>query len=1216
MGAATEQHEKAFVVKSEIHLQARTGDNVIDARELRQFDLFRRMKNGVSIEKFPGSIILRRYAAGEVVFQQGQSGGTAFYIPSAEDLVRIEALEKGQEPPENPVVDPKRDRHILSALIIPSTKKPRPRGLFQRWFGVRSSSQKGSNAKLSAIPNDGPSDIDFQTREAPLYEGNLFGEMSCISFMPRSATVVTRVACRLLEFNRNVFDQVRDDKNHQEQVEKEYRRRTLDTHLRQFELFKDLNESQIQLLKDNVSLEIVPPGKVICEEGEKWSDSDPLDVFIVRNGVVQVIVNASLSVRSEDISDWAELCRQIGEAKPDPKVEALASSPPPANKAASPASTAAKPLSPLEKMRQQKADATAGTGVTVETIETPPSKPSPLDLIRAKQTVATEKAGTSPAVLSSQHAASEQTPPAKLSPLEQIRAKQAAAAAKAAVPANDGTPTGEGEAPAVPTAKLSPLEQIRAKQAAAAAKAAAPANDGTPTGEGEAPAVPPAKLSPLEQIRAKQAAAAAKAAAPANDGTPTGEGEAPAAPPAKLSPLEQIRAKQAAAAAKAAAPANDGTRTGEGEAPAVPPAKLSPLEQIRAKQATAGAKAAAPATNDPVEASGNAPTTSPAPKASPLEMMRARQAANASSAAASGAVPPMGSQPPDLASATKSPQQPATKSVPLIRKPTSAQPGPPDFVVQSWLNDLMLQTVKQVARGELTGESLTAAQTLIINALNQLSENRDFLGSARIVADIYSKPAIVRKTGSFPKGFKGIAREWTEMELRTAGRAAMSEIFPKGIRPTIESSGPPRVLAYLSRGECIGEIAVVRGTKRNATCIAYNHPTSELARDFGNVELVRIRGTVFRQLMSESPQLDRQVKLLADKRTKESEASDDRNTEPDVIASTEFQQMGLFQGSKLLVIDLDSCTRCGDCVQACVDTHDDGVSRLFLDGPRYDRFLVPSACRNCLNPVCMIGCPVGSIGRGENGQIEIYDWCIGCSACADQCPYDSIQMHDIGLIPEESSGWLYANRRSLQDDWHRERRLGSGWMQGESPFRWQGDFLRQWSTGDQALSKTQPLRLCFRHEFRLPKKSNTQRYRISINDARRKSAMKKILVKMAEVTGVWLNGNQLDLSGQSIELTAAQFSQGNNLLSVEVELESPAEYGQFVLSACLDAIPDVGSQALEVLGKDVRSEMDLVTRKAAVCDLCSHIPSQQPACVSSCPHDAAIRVNPMINFPM
>ena len=47
----------------------------------------------------------------------------------------------------------------------------------------------------------------------------------------------------------------------------------------------------------------------------------------------------------------------------------------------------------------------------------------------------------------------------------------------------------------------------------------------------------------------------------------------------------------------------------------------------------------------------------------------------------------------------------------------------------------------------------------------------------------------------------------------------------------------------------------------------------------------------------------------------------------------------------------------------------------------------------------MIGCPVGSIHRGDNGEIVIEDWCIGCSLCADQCPYGSIQMHDIGIIP-------------------------------------------------------------------------------------------------------------------------------------------------------------------------------------------------------------------------
>ena len=104
-----------------------------------------------------------------------------------------------------------------------------------------------------------------------------------------------------------------------------------------------------------------------------------------------------------------------------------------------------------------------------------------------------------------------------------------------------------------------------------------------------------------------------------------------------------------------------------------------------------------------------------------------------------------------------------------------------------------------------------------------------------------------------------------------------------------------------------------------------------------------------------------------------------------------------------MLIDLDRCTRCGDCVRACINTHDDGASRLFLDGPRFGNYLVPSTCRQCLDPVCMIGCPVRSIQRGDDGQIEIETGASAAGPAADQCPYGSIQMHELTRLASDNA---------------------------------------------------------------------------------------------------------------------------------------------------------------------------------------------------------------------
>jgi Fe-S-cluster-containing dehydrogenase component len=101
-------------------------------------------------------------------------------------------------------------------------------------------------------------------------------------------------------------------------------------------------------------------------------------------------------------------------------------------------------------------------------------------------------------------------------------------------------------------------------------------------------------------------------------------------------------------------------------------------------------------------------------------------------------------------------------------------------------------------------------------------------------------------------------------------------------------------------------------------------------------------------------------------------------------------------GTAAMLIDLDRCTRCDDCVRACAATHDNNP-RFLRHGPRHGSYMVANACMHCVDPVCMIGCPTGAIHRNEaQGQVVINDkTCIGCSTCANSCPYDNIRMVEV-----------------------------------------------------------------------------------------------------------------------------------------------------------------------------------------------------------------------------
>lgn len=104
-------------------------------------------------------------------------------------------------------------------------------------------------------------------------------------------------------------------------------------------------------------------------------------------------------------------------------------------------------------------------------------------------------------------------------------------------------------------------------------------------------------------------------------------------------------------------------------------------------------------------------------------------------------------------------------------------------------------------------------------------------------------------------------------------------------------------------------------------------------------------------------------------------------------------QERFINGTQAMLINLDRCVRCDDCVNACADAHD-GNPRFIRHGKAFGNWMVANACMHCKDPVCMIGCPTGAITREiTDGTVVINDdTCIGCETCANSCPYSNIQI--------------------------------------------------------------------------------------------------------------------------------------------------------------------------------------------------------------------------------
>jgi Fe-S-cluster-containing hydrogenase component 2 len=197
------------------------------------------------------------------------------------------------------------------------------------------------------------------------------------------------------------------------------------------------------------------------------------------------------------------------------------------------------------------------------------------------------------------------------------------------------------------------------------------------------------------------------------------------------------------------------------------------------------------------------------------------------------------------------------------------------------------------------------------------------------------------------------------------------------VRVFTTAGGGEQVLRLISAGDYFGEAALLsdRPGVRTATVAALDP-----------VELVRVPGPVFKKLVERFPQLRENMKNAP----KTIVPGVTGRPTPNLLR--EYVRQGLYQGQKLLVLDLKTCTRCDECTRACADSHD-GNARLLREGLRFGDFLVATSCRSCHKPYCMEGCPVDAIHRrGNHLEVVIENHCIGCGLCERNCPYGAIHM--------------------------------------------------------------------------------------------------------------------------------------------------------------------------------------------------------------------------------
>ncbi len=206
---------------------------------------------------------------------------------------------------------------------------------------------------------------------------------------------------------------------------------------------------------------------------------------------------------------------------------------------------------------------------------------------------------------------------------------------------------------------------------------------------------------------------------------------------------------------------------------------------------------------------------------------------------------------------------------------------------------------------------------------------------------------------------------------------------PQRLAETSGSKRPPqgqRFLGYFEPGACFSDAFLEKQHQTSLAkldCVAAN-----------TVSLLELEQAHLSEMLTSEPLWRNQ---LAEAVASARELFLTRQDPARRVVQDFFLRENYVTSSVVRVGRLERCIDCNKCNDACAQRH--GKARMARFGPSLGQLTFPIACRKCHDQPCIAACSFGGIAfDATSGDVHISDRCVGCGACATQCPNEAISM--------------------------------------------------------------------------------------------------------------------------------------------------------------------------------------------------------------------------------